>query len=383
MEDFNFELFRNYTQSIILSLVIFLILGFEIWLIKKGSNYLKNKVLGFKSSFLKVKSVEFISRGKQRLVLIGLINLFQIIIILSIVYLSFLLILILFPGNSDLVTKLINFIFIPLKITLANIINYFPRLFSIIIIVIIFRYLFNLIRTLAIEVEKGTIKLSMFKPLWARTTGKIINFILFALMLIFILPLMPGYDSLAFKGISAFIALLITIGGSSVISNYMSGIVISFMNPCRVGDFIKIDNLYGEVIEMSQFAIKILTVKKIIVTVPYTKSLNSSIINYSADKENQSIILNTRVSIGYNISWEKVNELLLGAASLTEFVDQTQPPFVRQIKLDQFYIVYEINVYTTKVKMMHHIYSELHKHILDVFKKEDIEILSPHYQVER
>nr|WP_317126937.1 mechanosensitive ion channel domain-containing protein [Ancylomarina longa] len=115
-------------------------------------------------------------------------------------------------------------------------IDYLPNLFSILIIVIIFRYLFKLIKTLAREIENGTLKISAFNPLWAKTTAKIINFILLAFLLIMIIPLMPGYESLAFKGVATFLAALITIGGSSVIANFMAGIVTSYMNPCKVGD---------------------------------------------------------------------------------------------------------------------------------------------------
>ncbi|WP_127343026.1 mechanosensitive ion channel [Ancylomarina longa] len=57
-----------------------------------------------------------------------------------------------------------------------------------------------------------------------------------AFLLIMIIPLMPGYESLAFKGVATFLAALITIGGSSVIANFMAGIVTSYMNPCKVGD---------------------------------------------------------------------------------------------------------------------------------------------------
>jgi len=359
------------------------ILGVEIWLINKGGNYFKNKVMGLKSSLLKYQSFELVSRSKQQLVVIGLINVVRIITILLIIYFSFLLMLSLFPGTSELVIKLRDYIFIPLKGSFLSVVHYLPRMFNILIIVIIFRYLFRLVKTLAIEIEKETIHIPTFEPRRAKTTAKIVNFIFLAIMLILILPLMPGYESLAFKGIAAFLAALITIGGSSVIANFMSGIVVSFMNPCQLGDWIQIDNTSGEVIEMSQFAIKIRTAENIIVSIPYTKSLSAHIINYSGDQDNNSILLRTTVSIGYDVSWEKVNELLLAAASITDNIDQSVPAFVRQKKLDDFYIVYELNVYTTDVRQKYQTYSELHKHILDTFKRAGIEILSPHYRVEK
>ena len=380
MKDFDLQLISEYTGNIILSLVIFLLIVVEIWLINRGSTYLKKKVMSLKSNFLKIQSFELINLGKQQLIVIGLLNFFRITAIILSINFSLLFILSLFPATKTIVSKLLDFILTPLKEDFFSVVDYLPKLFTIIITIIIFRYLFKLIRTLAKEIENGTINISTFKPLWAKTTAKIINFILLAFLLIMIIPLMPGYESLAFKGVATFLAALITIGGSSVIANFMAGIVISYMNPCKVGDWIQIENTTGKVTEMSQFAIKIRTAKNIIVSIPYTKGLGSHIINYSGEQENHSILLHTTISIGYDVTWKKVNELLLSAASLTETIDHSTPAFVRQMKLDDFYVVYELNAYTTDVQQMYHTYSELHKHILDVFDKAKIEILSPHYR---
>ena len=93
--------------------------------------------------------------------------------------------------------------------------------------------------------------------------------------------------------------------------------------------------------------------------------------------------MHTEVSIGYDVPLEKVNELLISAAEATERVDAKPPPFVRQTKLDDFYVVYELNAYTSDIPGMFNTYSEMHKNILTHFNKEGIEILSPHYQANR
>ena len=383
MKDFNFELLSKYSENIIISLIIFILVLVELWLINKGTSYLIKKVQSLRSNLLKIQSFEFISLSKQKFILIWVIKTIRIITILFSVNFSLLLILNLFPYTKVIVTKLLDFIFIPLKEVFFSLIDYLPNLFSILIIIIIFRYLFKLIKILAREIENGNLKISAFNPLWAKTTAKIINFILLAFLLIMIIPLMPGYKSLAFKGIATFLAALITIGGSSVIANFMAGIVTSYINPCKVGDWVQIESTTGEVLEMAQFAIKIRTAHNVIVSVPYTKSLNSHIINYSGEQKKHDILLHTTISIGYNITWEKVNELLLSAALLTEFVNHSKSAFVRQVKLEDFYVVYELNAYTKDVEKMQHIYSELHKHILNVFNEADIEILSPHFREQR
>ena len=109
MKDFNLQLLSNYTENIIISLVIFLMVGVEIWLINRGSNYLKNKVLSFKSNLLKIQSFELINLGKQQLVMIGLINFFRIAAIILSINFSLLFILSLFPDTNVLVLCHVNY----------------------------------------------------------------------------------------------------------------------------------------------------------------------------------------------------------------------------------------------------------------------------------
>jgi len=52
-------------------------------------------------------------------------------------------------------------------------------------------------------------------------------------------------------------------------------------------------------------------------------------------------------------------------------------PFVQQTALNNFYVTYELNVYTRHPSDMSQIYSELHANIQDVFAAAGIEIMSP------
>ena len=63
---------------------------------------------------------------------------------------------------------------------------------------------------------------------------------------------------------------------------------------------------------------------------------------------------------------------------------QTEPaPFVLQKSLDDFYVTYELNVYTDKPQQMAVFYSELHHNILDVFNEYGVQIMSPNYEADR
>lgn len=52
-----------------------------------------------------------------------------------------------------------------------------------------------------------------------------------------------------------------------------------------------------------------------------------------------------------------------------------------QTALNDFYVEYQLNVYTKDANKMNDIYSDLRKNIQDVFNEAGIEIRSSHYNV--
>jgi small-conductance mechanosensitive channel len=89
--------------------------------------------------------------------------------------------------------------------------------------------------------------------------------------------------------------------------------------------------------------------------------------------------LHTGISISYDVPWKQVHQLLIDAANRTGGLMKEPAPFVFQTSLDDFYVSYELNVYTETPASMARIYSELHQHIQDTFNEAGVEIMSPHY----
>ena len=67
------------------------------------------------------------------------------------------------------------------------------------------------------------------------------------------------------------------------------------------------------------------------------------------------------------------------AAEKTPGLLREPPPFVLQKSLGDFYVTYELNVYTDNPQRMAQIYSELHKNIQDAFNEYGVQIMSPNY----
>jgi small-conductance mechanosensitive channel len=189
-------------------------------------------------------------------------------------------------------------------------------------------------------------------------------------------------ESPAFQGISVFIGVFFSLGSTSVISNMVSGLVITYMRPFKVGDRIKMGEFLGNVVEKKPLVTRIKTPKNELITIPNANIMTAQTINYSYSAQEYGLILYETVTMGYETPWRKIHEALLEAATNTPHVLTTPKPFVLQTALDDFYVEYQINIYTKEADLMPSIYSELNKNIQDVFAREKLELLSPHYRAQ-
>ncbi|MBX9723254.1 MAG: mechanosensitive ion channel family protein, partial [Candidatus Obscuribacterales bacterium] len=267
----------------------------------------------------------------------------------------------------------------PLTQAQDAILEYLPKLFTLIIIgllsygsMFIAKFFFNAMRD-------GTISLADFDPDWAMPTYKLARFTIFFFALVCALPYLPGWDTPAFKQLGLVVGVLISFGSSSAISNMMAGVVLTYTNAFRLGDRVRVADNIGDVIDKTLFVSKLKTPKGEIVSIPNAQILGSSITNYSAEGKRGMLILHTTVTIGYDVPWRQVHDALLKAAAATPNVLAEPVPFVLQSGLDDFYVKYDINVYTDQPQKMLDIYSQLHANIQDCFFKAGLEIMSPHY----
>ena len=78
--------------------------------------------------------------------------------------------------------------------------------------------------------------------------------------------------------------------------------------------------------------------------------LISNIINFTATNRElkEPLILNTTITLGYDLPWRKVHDVLKQAALATNNISHEFKPFVLQTALNDFYVSYELKAYTLK-----------------------------------
>lgn len=352
------------------------------WLFRK----LKVRIQKLKDTRLKpisIQNYELLDTQRQVNLLIFLSNLLRYVIMLLQLLITVPLLFAIFPQTKGLAYQIFSYIWNPIKNILVGIVDYIPNLFAILIICFAVKYLVRLVHYLSREVEAGRLKFGGFYPDWAMPTYHIIRFLLYAFMIAMIYPYLPGAKNGVFQGISVFVGLIISLGSSTVIGNVIAGLVITYMRPFKLGDRIQLNDTIGNVIEKTPLVTRIKTPKNEVVTIPNSFIMSSHTVNYSASAREYGLIIHSEVTIGYDVPWRQVHQLLIEAALNTPGVIDDPRPFVLETSLSDWYPVYQINAYIREADKLAQIYSDLHQNIQDRFNEAGIEIMSPHYMAMR
>lgn len=373
-------------KEIGLALIVIIVLTILIKLLNRGYRLLKVKVRdarGKQINGIKIRSYELFTADSEVRAIHLVLNVLRWILILLLIYLSLPVLFSIFPWTKNFAGTLISYIMTPLKSILMSIWNYLPDLFTVLVIIFVFRYVFRGLKFLRDEVKSGALNINGFYPDWATPTYQIIRVVLFAFMIIVIFPYLPNSDSDIFKGVSVFLGVIVTFGSSGALSNLIAGLVLTYMRAFKIGDRVKIGEVSGDIIEKTLLITRIRTIKNEDITIPNSTILNSHTINYSSAAQKIGLIVHSTVTIGYDVPWKQVHELLISAAIESEHIEEDPKPFVLQTSLDDYYVSYQVNAYTKQPSKQAIIYSSLHQKIQDKFNEAGVEIMSPHYRAVR
>jgi small-conductance mechanosensitive channel len=329
---------------------------------------------------LHIQSFEIIRAERIGMILTAAMKLARFFIFLVIFYTYIHLGLSFFPWTRTFANRLFDYVLVPLQITGKAIGSQIPNLIFLAIIVLITVYVLKLTRLFFNEIEKETLTFKGFYPEWAQPSYRICRLLVIAFAAVMAFPYIPGSESPAFKGISIFLGVLFSLGSTSFIANILAGYALTYRRVFKIGDRVKISDFIGDVVETKLQVTHLRTIKNEEIIVPNSMIVNSHVINYSSLAREKGLILHTTVTIGYDAPWRQVHAMLLMAAEKTPGLLHEPPPFVLQKSLDDFYVNYELNVYTDNPLEMPRLYSELHQNIQDTFNEYGVQIMSPSYR---
>ncbi|MBD3203396.1 mechanosensitive ion channel [Candidatus Woesearchaeota archaeon] len=212
--------------------------------------------------------------------------------------------------------------------------------------------------------QKGKIQNFPVKKIW-------LNLGVAAAAIVLILTGLPGISNNIVRLIGVVIGAIVAFSSSTLIANFMSGILLKIIEPYKEGDMVKLKNIFGKVYHIGLLHTEVQTPFREIVNVPNLVTISDIITNYTKG----GYLINVDVSIGYDISHNKVEDMLLHAMKLTGLSE----PFVLVTDLGSYAVKYRAKGIIRDVTKIISTESRLRKKILDEFSINDIEILSPFY----
>lgn len=216
---------------------------------------------------------------------------------------------------------------------------------------------------------------SNFDQAFAPLVNRLVN------ILVAVVAVMIVFDHFG-QNVSSLLVLLsvgslaIGLAAQDTISNMISGFVIMFDRPFRIGDRVKIPTgEEGDVYEIGMRSTKILDFDNNLVIVPNSEFLKTRIVNYSFPVSVVRVTVEVNVAYGSDIT--KVKKILLDHARAHPDVLKTPAPEVYLMKLGENALQFKLFCRVASFKQQFATAEKLRIQIYEAFNKAKIEIALP------
>lgn len=283
------------------------------------------------------------------------------------------------PWGEELNSHLLSL----LSHVVAAVLTALPGLSVVLVIFFLARGVIGLLKALMMRLMlPGAIK--WLTPETLSPTNRLISLAIWLFAFAMAYPYLPGAQTEAFKGLSVLIGLMVSLGASNVVGQAAAGLILTYSSTIRVGEFVRIGEHEGTVVEVGVFNTRIVTGTGETLTLPNTLITGSVTRNYSRIVQGAGYLVDTTVTIGYDTPWRQVEALLLEACRRTEGIQAEPAPQVLQTALSDFYPEYRLVAHgvASETRNRAMLLSMLHSNIQDVFNEFGVQIMSPHYMAD-
>ena len=177
--------------------------------------------------------------------------------------------------------------------------------------------------------------------------------------------------------------LAVALAAQDIISNFFGGAIITIDKPFKIGDRIKVDQYYGDVVSIGPRSTRLKTLDYQIVTIPNNKITTNIIINYAEPDQKIRIII--PVSVAYGSDPKKVKEILLEIAQntikTTEYLLEEPAPKAFFLEFQDSSLKFILYVWARKYNLPDEVKDTINTQIAERFAAEGIEIPFPQMEV--
>lgn len=177
--------------------------------------------------------------------------------------------------------------------------------------------------------------------------------------------------------------IAVALAAQDFLSNFFGGAIITVDKPFKIGDRIKVEDYYGDVLSVGTRSTRIKTLDYQVVTIPNNKLTSNIIINYS--EPDQKLRIKIPVSVAYGSDPKRVKEILLEVAEdaiqNTGYLLADPAPTVFFLEFADSSLNFILYVWARKYNIPEQVRDAINSRIAERFATEGIEIPFPQMDV--
>ena len=177
----------------------------------------------------------------------------------------------------------------------------------------------------------------------SESMGTIFRYIAITIGL-FVIIQTAGIDLTALGFIAGALGVGIGFGLQGITNNFISGLIILFERPVKVGDRIDVGEISGDVVRIAARATTVITNDNISIIIPNSEFINSRVINWSHN--DRRIRFNYTVGVSYDENPRIIRKLLLDVAKENNAVLKHPPPDVLFQDFADSALIFNLRVWT-------------------------------------
>ena len=185
-----------------------------------------------------------------------------------------------------------------------------------------------------------------------------------------------GIDLTTLNVIAGAVGFGIGFGLQNIASNFISGLIILFERPIKIGDRIEVSEVEGEVISIGARSTTVVTNDNIAIIVPNSKFVTENVVNWQY--VGNSVRFKVPVTVAGSADPRLVEKLLLVVAAENPDVLDVPEPAVRFLEFAESGLKFELRAWSSSlVHRKGKLISALNFAILEKFRENEIEIPNP------
>ena len=188
-----------------------------------------------------------------------------------------------------------------------------------------------------------------------------------------------GADWSKLQWIIAALGVGLGFGLQEIVANFVSGIIILFERPVRVGDLITIGDTVGTVSRIKIRAITITDPDNFEVLVPNKAFITGTVKNWSLTSQITRLVVKVGVAYGSDVA--RAQQIMLDVAEANEQVLETPAPIVLFLGFGDSSLDLELRVFVGRIDHRLSTVNNLHLAIDKAFREAGIEIPFPQRDV--